>query len=184
MKKVKLFVLKHQLWFKFGAIALLITMIFLPYTYIVLPVVNEIHTFSVYYYLTMLTDNLSSVFVAAFAFSVCICIIAAFIIVLLLISVLKKSNKYTLFISLITYIVLFFFYLFLLFISIYAWGPYTYDATSIPHIAFYIALLLLAADVACIILLRKKQPRRQTKSEKIAELERRIEELEKRKGGE
>lgn len=58
----------------------------------------------------------------------------------------------------------------------------------IPHVAFYFALLLFIASVIVLSMniynaYRKKHPRAPTKNERIAELEKRIEELENRKDG-
>lgn len=189
MEKVKAFVIKYQLWFKLAAIALLVCTIFTPYTCIILPVVNEVHMFSIFYYLTLLTDKILPVYAALFSFSVCICIATALIIVLLVFSILKKTNKPFLFITLITFGVLFFCYLLSLFFSIYAWGSYTYNAPTIPHIAFYL-LLILSVFVAFVSHYfykdcRAKHSHKSTTKtkQKIAELEKRIEELENRKDG-
>mgnify|MGYP001624266957 CR=1 FL=1 len=192
MEKVKAFVIKHQLWFKLAAIALLVCIIFTPYTSIILPVANETYHFSIFYYLT--TNSNLSPYIALFSISIGICIITVFIIVLLFLSILKKNNKPFLSISLTSFGVLFILYLISLFLSIYTWGSYTYEAPSIPHIAFYL-LLLLSVFVSfiayyCYKEWRIKQPRTQIRSklkkteQTIAELEKRIEELENRKDGE
>lgn len=140
MEKVKVFVIKHQLWFKLAAIALLVGIIFAPYTFIILPVVNETYSFSIFYYLT--TGSNLPPYIALFSISIGICIITVFIVILLSLSILKKTNKIFFSVSLISYGILFIFYLVSLFLSIYTWGSYTYEAPSIPHIAFYLLLIL------------------------------------------
>lgn len=198
MKKVKAFVVKHQVLFKLMAIVMLVCIIFLPYVLIIedaygtngtqkqsaitifQTIINARLGLDKKYFITPNRDGdcPAQPILGRISF-----VLLLFTIIFLAISIKKQKVFY---ISLILFIIaaifsfLFFFYSY----SCYSTYIIRRYGTVLPNVAFYIALLLLAADVACIILLRKKQPRRQTKSEKIAELERRIEELEKRKGGE
>ena len=187
MEKVKAFVIKHQLWFKLAALALLIAMLFTPFTFIVLPVSNEIHSFSILYYLSV-ESNLSP-YIALFSISICICIITAFIAIILLLSIWKKSDRLFLSISLVSFGVLVLFYLSSFFLSFYTWGSYTYEVPSIPHIAFYL-LLILSIFISFVVYFvikngEKGSPstngKKQNIGKRIKVTENKIKELENRK---
>ena len=194
MEKVKVFVIKHQLWFKLAAIALLVATIFTPFVHIHAGFKNggtETVNFSIFDYVfrpsyAKLYNNPSIfLFIAAWlAFIGSLGIIA-----LLLFCLRNKDGKLILLCS-YTYCLIFILILFATIYSLIFYTPFLKNMTAsmnawgIPHIAFFIALFLFVADILCIVYMKKEYLRAPTKSERIAELEKRIEELENRKDGE
>lgn len=183
MEKVKAFVIKYQLWFKLAAIALLVSTIFAPFVYAPIEEVMNSYSFWVYIELSfILSPNLPQGLHWILSWIILFVTIA--IIVLFIVTIIRKTSTKILYFGLYLYIIDFILILIsTIWACIYERMP---NSISCPHIAFYIALLLLVADIITLWQLHKwtkNHPRKPTKNERIAELEKRIEELENRKDG-
>ena len=171
MNKLKSFVIKYQLWFKLAACILLVCMIFAPTIH--QTILNTPFT-SVWSFIwhrfrwgvIPMNDKYVFYFYCYYAFV----IITIVLIVLLIISIFqKKIFALCQFLYIIDFIVF-----------ILGAAFMFYNSPSCPHIAFYIAFLLLIADIVCIISWLKSH-KSKSKSERIAELEKRVQELEANK---
>lgn len=156
MEKVKAFVIKHQLWFKLVAIALLICTIFTPLSHI--PFYQQFLNYSAWE-LTKLVKIFSSFINPAegiqYVFAcVSVCLIFSDI-ALLIVSVFLKNSlilKSTLFIYTLAFITL-------TLAMIFACVNEQVSKTTIiiPHIAFFLALLLLIIDIITLWQLHKSK---------------------------
>lgn len=169
MEKFKNFVCKFHWLFKLAAIALLAVMIFAPtvsYLSLLTPFTSP--WAFIWHFLDLGEVPLNG----HYSYSSCwaFVLISALLAILLLASIFYKKIFYICialyFIDLIPFIIC----IVVLFKS----------APAIPSIAFYAALFLLIADIATLVLMKKPISK---KDEKIAELEKRIEELENGKDG-
>lgn len=168
MDKFKSFVIKYQLWFKLAACILLVCMIFTPTIHqtILNTPFTSVWSFIWYHHRWGLTFNREYVFYFYCYYAFVIITIA--LIVLLLVSIFQKK------------IFALCQFLYILDFIVYILGAVFmfYNSPSIPHIAFYLALLLLVADIICTVFWIKSHKPSPSKDERIAELEKRIEELE------
>lgn len=143
MEKVKAFVIKHQLWFKLAAIALLVCTIFTP-TILQIPEKTpfiSIWSF-IYHHIKYGEIPLNREYIFFFVSSYIFVISAITVAVLLLISIFRtKSLIFCLYIYLIDFV---------FFIIGASFLFYSYPS-SIPHVGFYIELLLFIIDIICII---------------------------------
>ena len=177
MDKIKSFVIKYQLWFKLAACILLVCMIFTPLLSV--PFYNQqlnksIETFVHNFHDFFISDPKSHALQYIFALISLILIIC--IIITVFLSIFIKYQQFYLIFSL-SYIVCYVFII-LTFISAGSYGHNESGFKGIPHIAFFLALLLLVADIICIVFWIKSHKPSPSKDERIAELEKRIEELE------
>lgn len=185
MDKFKSFVIKYQLWFKVIIIVLLLCVIFTPLVHIHAEDLDTAN-YSVFDFvirpsrLVVYNDPSILLFICAWlAFIGTIIIIC-----LLLCSFHFRNNRQLLRLSSILYLVVFAFILFVTIYSLAFYIPLFRNMTNaaktwgIPHIAFYLALLLLVADIICTVFWIKSHKPSPSKDERIAELEKRIEELE------
>ena len=173
MEKFKNFVSKFQVLFKLAAIALLVVMVFAPFVSI------NPFTYSVLFYIenvAYLTEEWKHLATVAYI----ILALSALTILLLVISFFyKKILSACLYIFLLDFITFGIIAISIITMSLTSSG--TYATPAIPHIAFYVAIILLIADIATLVLMKKPISK---KDAKIAELEKRIEELENGKDGE
>lgn len=181
MEKFKNFVSKFHWLFKLAAIALLVVMIFAPFIYFS-PARTRYDSF---WMLTKLFIGLDFSLYNQYVLGLgCfITVIAAVVTAVLLAASLfwKKLLRIALF-----------FYIFVFAIAasctIYFMTSNSYysiftlpeSVTKIPYIAFYAAIILLIADIVTLVLMKKPISK---KDAKIADLEKRIEELENGKDG-
>ena len=176
MEKVKAFVIKHQLWFKLAAIALLIAMFFIPFA--TLFYYDQADSVSFFFYIKNYKYKSSSYLWYDLA------IIQIILIALSCISIFMSlfKQKFT-FYSFFLYLPCFLIYFIAYFQGLIAYEIMT-EFIFIPNITFFLSVLLLIFDIISIVFWKKAQPYVPTKNERIAELEKRIEELENRKDGE
>lgn len=171
MEKFKNFVSKFHWLFKLAAIALLVVMIFAP----TVSYLSHRTPFTspwafILHFLDLgeipFNSQSSYVWFSCWAFV----LISTLLAILLLVSIFCKKIFYgclvLYFIDLIPFIIC----------SVFLFQ----NAPAMPSIAFYAALVLLIADIATLVLMKKPQSK---KDAKIAELEKRIEELENGKNG-
>ena len=167
MDKIKSFVIKYQLWFKLVACILLVCIIFTPTIHqtILNTPFTSVWSFIWHHHRWGLTFNREYVFYFYCYYAFVIITIA--LIVLLIVSIFQKK-----FFALCQF-------LYILDFRVYILGAafMFYNSPSIPHIAFYLALLLLVADIISIVFWFKSH-KSSSQNDRIAELESRIEKLE------
>ena len=143
MEKVKAFVIKHQLWFKLAAIALLVCTVFTPLVYYGYSGKNEFYP-TIWEHI-LLGQSIANQYYFISVFAYFYLSITILIIVLLIFSFFNKK---------VLKITLYFYYIdtaFLLGISIF----YFTQPNACPHIAFFLSLLLLIADIITLWQLHK-----------------------------
>ena len=185
MEKVKNFVIKYQLWFKLAAIALLICVVSTPYVFWFANSKNIFEYYDQHSLWSVISDKIIIPRYGYGKITVILCwisfILTTITILSLVLSIVKK-NKFITF----TIIIFFIDYLFLFTNSIYtSWFRseiYSHYGTCIPSYAFIVATLLFISAILILkqlIQYKKTLPKNLSKTEQIAELEKRIEQLER-----
>lgn len=210
VKKSKDFICIHKFWFIIGAIAIAIALLFSPlfsikWTYIrygdsrktiidnkeILYQTPALLIFNIFQGRYQNSDySLYYEYSPLLLIFFCLFLIA---IISIIIYLVLKKNKFLNFSCTINILAFIFFIAELIRLSSLINYTYIEDYVDnlcrvIPHAAFYFTLLLFIVSVIVLSMniynaYRKKHPRAPTKNERIAELEKRIEELENRKDG-
>lgn len=169
MEKIKNFVVKYQLWFKIGAIAIIICTVFVPFVHYGLSTANQFN-YSIWYYI--INTNFIS---PDYRFlSILACLIFSLSIINLILLIVNCIVKKYFLANSIVYTINFLF-MTALYIS-YA----CITINAIPHVGFYLALLLFLFNIFLLYyLIKKRKKTHQSKSDRIAELEKKVAELEK-----
>lgn len=177
MEKIKNFVIKYQLWFKLAAIALLICVLFTPYISSGRAEVTGHMSFWDYVY-----DTSYYVPLIGLQFHWIVSWIVFFISIISIVFVLLSLWKKPYFILFsISYIVDFIFIMAAtIFACVYEKFP---NEIAMPHVAFYISLILFIITILFLYFWKKDRLKKPTKSEQIAQLEKRIEQLEQERDG-
>ena len=176
MDKIKNFVVKYQLWFKIICALLALSAIFSPQILLS----QNSDTFS--YTLLHIYDVNShgSDCLLAIELIIPLCVLFCLCALLFLVSIFIKKKSFCFFIS-ICYFVTF---LFLATEHILLCSVYKNASSSIsiiPHVGFYLALLLFLFDLFLLYyLIKERKQTRQSRSDRIAELEKKVAELENR----
>ena len=179
MEKFKNIVSKFHWLFKIAAIALLMVTVFAPFVYFS-PAITRYNSF---WMLSKLFIGLDfslydeyllglGCFISVIASLLAACLLA--------ISIFwKKLLRFSLFLYLLIFACAIFCATYFMTIAPLFFG-FSPSTIRTPHLAFYAAIILLIADIATLVLMKKPISK---KDEKIAELEKRIEELENGKDG-
>lgn len=169
MEKIKNFVVKYQLWFKIGAIVIIICTVFVPFVHYGLSSANQFDV-SIWDYVL----NLNVISPDYRYLSILSCIIFSFSIINLILLLVNCFVKKYLLTNSIVYTINFLFMV-ALYIS-YA----CITINTIPHVGFFLALILFIFN--CFVLYNlvkhQKESRSSSDSERIAELEKKVTELE------
>ena len=176
MEKIKNFVVKYQLWFKIGISILIFIGFFIPFfSEQNIPTPQLKPHLSYLYELPNREYNLN-----LSPLSIPILIFLSLSIAFIFISIILRP-PYFLLLSCLVYCIAFIF----LFANFFQWLCFSeqYDISIIPHIAFFLYLLIFLFDIVVSIYLikhfRKIYPKKPTKSDRIAVLEKKVAELEK-----
>lgn len=179
MEKFKNFVCKFHWLFKLAAIALLMVTVFAPFVYFS-PAITRYNSF---WMLSKLFIGLDFSLYDEFLLGIgCFITVIASLLVacLLTISIFwKKLLRFSLFLYLLIFACAISCAIYFMTIAPLFFG-FSPSTIRTPHIAFYVAIILLIADIATLVLIKKPISK---KDAKIAELEKRIEELENGKDG-
>ena len=170
MDKIKSFVIKYQLWFKLAAIVLLVGMFFIPFA--TLFYYDQADSVSFLFYVKNYEYKSSSYL--WYDLAIIQIILTVIISVSIFVSIFnQKFIIYSLFLYLPH---------FLIYFIAFFQGLITYEIMTefifIPNIAFFLSLILLIFDIISIVFWKKNHHSASTKNERIAELEKRLAELE------
>lgn len=175
MEKIKNFVVKYQIWFKIGAIAIIICTVFVPFVHYGLSTANQFN-YSIWYYII----NANFISPDYRFLSIIACIIFSLSVINLVLLIINCFVKKYLLANSIIYIINFLFII-ALYIS-YA----CITINAIPHIGFFLALILFIFESFVLheLIKHRKKNERSSDSDRIAELEKKVAELEAQKQNE
>ena len=177
MEKIKNFVVKYQLWFKIICALLALSSFFAPQIFLSLNGDTVSYTLlHIYEANSYGPDSL-----LAIELIIPLCVLFCLCALLYLVSIFVKKKSFCFFIS-ICYFVTF---LSLAIEHIFLCSAYKNASSSIntiPHVGFFLALILFIFDcfVLYVLIKHRKENIPPTKSDRIAELEKKVAELENR----
>lgn len=182
MEKIKNFVIKYQLWFKLAAIALLICVVFTPL--ILSESYDTRYTVSIWEFIKNYSANINNMepkYAVHWNLSWVIFFLTIIILILLCLSFWKKHLlKLSCFLYILDFGIIL---VAAIFACKYEHGQYEENDFAIPFIAFFIAALLFILTLLLIHYIIKNN-KSISKTERIAQLEKRIEQLEQERDSE